>query len=337
MRTTAMGHRLDLLLHRGNDHDVWLARPPDLGRPVVIKRRSNATDRGDTRSLVREAEVLATLAHPNLVELIGVVDDPPGVMLVMPWIEGGSLRDLLEERGSLSPGELIAVLEGVAGALSHMADRHLVHGDLRPDHVLLTAHGHPVLIGLGAAMSMDHPVSEAQVVGVSQDPDYLHPAVAAGGRPDARFDVYSLAVVAYQCLTGRMPHRGTPAEVLALAAAGVHRPLTSWPSVPTEVADEIEQALTPDGPDVPTDAATFVERLRAVVDPNTVSHPRPRADLIGNQLGRSGDETLPFGPTPPRTVAEPRPPGAWRLLAAALIATLTVAVLWFLAGVALAV
>lgn len=337
MRTTVTGHRMDHLLHRGRDHDVWRARSSDRGGPVVVKRCSNAAHRGDTRSLVREAEVLTALTHPNVIELIGVVEDPPGVMLVLPWLGGGSLRDLLDERGSLPPGELVALLEGVADALGHLADRHLVHGDLRPDHILLATDGRPVLIGLGSATSTADDVAGTQTIRTARDPSYLHPAVADGDRADACSDVFSLAVVAYQCLTGRMPHRGTPAEVLALAAAGVHRPLTSWPSVPRGVAEVIEQALAIDSPDVPADAAIFVERLRATIDPSTVKRPQPCVDLTGNHLDRLDDETLPYGPTPPRAVAEPTPPATWRVVVAAAIAMLVAVALWFLAGAALAV
>lgn len=348
MRTIISGYRPDQLLHRNAEHDVWLARAPDGGAPVVVKRCARAGDPQRSRSLLREGDVLARLSHSNVIELIGMVDDPPGHMLVMAPIAGGSLRDLLDEQGTLTAGAVVAVLDGVADAVGYLAGLGLIHGALRPDHVLLAADGHPVLIGFGAITDIScvpagahavgrPPVAEGPSPRVFDDPTYLHPAVATGEVPHARAEVFSLGVMAYECLTGRAPHRGTSAEVVALAAAGVHRPLSSWSSVPDEVAGVVEQALDLDDPEAPVDAATFVSRLRAVTDPATVIRPRPRIDVTHTLLSPAPGETLPFGPTPPVVIDTPVAPEAWRVAVAAVIATLVAVALWFVAGVLLGV
>ena len=333
MRTTVSGYRLDHVLHRGRDHEVWLARRLGSDRSVVAKRASGSAETPDRRALVREAGVLATAAHPNVVELIEVVDDLAGPMLVLARVEGGSLRGLLDERGTLTPGEMVAVLVGVAAAVGHLASVGVVHGDLRPDHILLAADGTPVLVGFGAAASRRDRDRDSTT---ADDPTYLHPGVAAGGRPDARSEVFALGAVAYECLTGRVPHRGTPAEVIALAAAEVHRPLSSWPSVPPAMAELVEQALGAE-PGGVADAATFVTHLRSTVEPEAVVRPHPRVDHAQSSLGPGPDETLLFGPRPPDPNEEPPVIETWRVVAAAVIATVAVVALWFVAGLAVGV
>ncbi len=358
MRTTVSGYRLHRLVHRRQGRDLWLGQTPDRSRPVAIKQRAAPDARSGGRSLAEEADALGALGHPNVVTLIEFVDDPPDQVLVLSWVPGGSLRDLLDERGTLLPGELVALLLGVAGAVEHLQARGMVHGDLRPDHIVLNTDGNPVLVGFGAVTAapavtadrgamVDLPASPqvgdrpGRIGGDIDDPAYLHPALAAGCRPDGRSAVFSLAVMAYECLTGRVPHRGTPAEVLALAAAGVHRPLSSWPSVPPGMAQAVEAGLVVDGPDVafddaPVHAGDFVARLRAAVDPATVVRPRPPVDPAGAATGPATDETLPFGPRPSEAAASPQN-DVWRVAAAAVIVIVAVAGLWFLAGAVLGI
>lgn len=347
MRTTVSGYALHHLVHRGPGCEVWLGQDPDRSRLVAIKRRSVPEVRSGGRPSTGEGEVLAALDHPNVVALVEVLDDPPDQVLALTWVPGGSLRDLLDERGTLLPGELVALLLGVAAAIEHLDAHEMVHGDLRPDHVVLNEDGSPVLVGFGsvarvaappavlpgAASMLDAPGRAGDGL---HDPTYRHPAVAASGRPDARSEVFSLAVMAYECLTGRVPHRGTPAEVLALAAAGVHRPLSSWPSVPSGVADAVEAALMADGPRPIPDAGEFVARLRDAVEPAAVVLPLPRPRHRPPATGLASDETLPFGPRP-SVVGASTPPDTWRVAAAVVIATVVVAGLWFLAGAALAI
>ena len=352
MRTTISGYRLHRLIDRRGGGELWLGLTPDRSRPVAIKRRAVDDERNSRRSSIGEAAALAAADHPNVVALIEVLDDPPDEVLVQPWVPGGSLRQLLDERGTLLPGEVVALLQGLADAVEHLAARGMVHGALRPDHIVLTADGAPVLVGFGAVTALV-PVADVALGqrasagpasldvsgppgGDAGDVAYLHPSVALGGRPTGRTEVFAVAVMAYECLTGRVPHRGTAAEVVALAAAGVHRPLSSWPSVPSGVAEAVEAALTCDGLDLAMDAGSFLARLRTAVDPATVVRPRPRADRAWTIAGPAADETLPFGSRPSVAVGSERA-DAWRVAVAAVIAVAVVAGLWFLAGAVLSI
>ena len=259
---------------RGASAEAWLAWSPDRPEAVVLKRAAapDGSPRGAGAARLRhEAAVLARVRHPGVVALLDVVDDPPGVALVLEHLAGGSLRDLLAERGTLLAGELVALLEPVAAACTALAALGLVHGDLKPEHVCFTAAGAPVLVDLGAAAMAPGPAPAE----LSASPAYLDPAVAAGAAPGARSEVFALAVVAYEALTGRLPHRGEPALAVAAAAAGSHRPLRSWPAVPPAVADVVERALDPRPERRPADPAAFVAALRAVVAGPEVVQPGP--------------------------------------------------------------
>lgn len=270
----ASKYRLDRLVYQGLHTEVWVGRElGPAGRPVAVKRIGPGNGTQPVGTLGGEARRLVAVAHPRIVELLAVVDDPPGIALVLAWMAGGSLRDLLDQRGTLVAGALVAVLADVAEALTAIADRGLVHGDLKPSNLLLTADGRAMVADLGVAR-LTGPVAPGLTV--AGTPAYLDPAVVLGGAPlGPAADVYALGVVAYECLTGRLPHRGPPAEAVALAAAGAHRPLAGWPGIPAAVAPVVEAALSPHPEDRPADAAAFVAALRATVDPATVVLPGP--------------------------------------------------------------
>lgn len=277
------GYRLLRLIGRGGSSEVWQARAVGSDGPdvAVLRLVSGCTD-GAVAARWAEAALLAELDHPNLLPLLAVVDDPPGSALVVPLLLGGTVRDLLDRRGALPAGEVVALLGPVAGAVEVLHRHGVVHGDLKPENLLLTAEGVPVVGDLGSARRIGDAASP-----VSATPAYLDPhAVASGpgglGRvrgprasASASADVYALGVIAYEALTGRLPHRGDPNEALALAAAGAHRALASWPGVPAAVAAAVERAIDPDPSRRPTGAVAFVAELRAAVPSAEVVLPAP--------------------------------------------------------------
>ncbi|MBX3286350.1 MAG: serine/threonine protein kinase [Actinobacteria bacterium] len=292
------------MIGRGGSAQVWLAWPPDRPEPVALKRAGGRRGRTDADPVLlrHEAEALARVRHPGVVALLDVVDDPPGVALVLPHLAGGSLRQLLAERGTLLPGELVAVASAVAAATAALARVGLVHGDLKPEHVCFDADGTPVLVDLGSASAIDGD-RPAEVRGT---PAYLDPAVAAGGAPGPRSEVFALGVVAYEALTGRLPHRGDPAHAVAAAGAGAHRSLRTWPAVPVAVADVVERALAPDPTERPADPVALVAALRAVVPADEVVLPGPARLLAEVEPDRGLDTTtLRFGAAPPSTPTAP--------------------------------
>lgn len=271
-------------LHLGRSTHVWLARLDGVDDAVAVKRVADPDDVPSRERLRAEADRAAAVAHPDLLRPLTVIDDGPGLAVAYPYLPGGSLRTLLEHRGALTAGEVVAVLQPVAAALAASSSFAEAHGDLKPENVLLRADGSPV-------------VADAAPPGHGT-PAYLDPAVAAGAAPSARSDVYALGVIAYEALTGRRPHRGRPAEVVALAGAGAHRSLTSWPGIEPEVARIVEQALAAEPEQRPKDPVAFVTAIAAAVDPSAIVLPGPTPGPPRN-VARPGTDTIEFGPRPP--------------------------------------
>ena len=334
-------YRLEALVGRGTAGSVWRARRPGPVAPVVAVKRARAGAGADAADrLRREAALLADLDHPHIVRVLEVLDDGDGLAIVMSFARGGSLHDLLAERGRLDPGATVAILARVADALASAHRRGVFHGDVKPANILFTTDGEPLLGDFGVAQTLtpgragldgigglggDEGAPRAMVEGTV---GYVDPALVETGRPDPRNDVYGVAVVAYLCLTGRLPHGGGEVrDVLAAADAGAHPALHDEPDVPTPLADLVEAALARDPADRPETAAALAAGLRAAVAPGAVALPGTAAvvpvppDEEGDEDGAAalpeagggaGDADAPrgtraFGPRPPRPeVAEAR-------------------------------
>jgi hypothetical protein len=226
---------LDAELGRGASGTVWRAHPA--GQPrrtVAVKRLRAGASTEDLARLRAEADVLAELDNLHIVRILGVIDDEHDPSIVMQFAAGGSLADLLAERGRLAPGEVVAVAVPVAEALASAHARGLVHGDVKPANILFTSDGQPLLADFGMA-------------------EYVAPGSSAS--PVA--DVHALGVVCYRALTGANAGDGRRTE-----AAGVPRAL----------AAVVDRALAPD-PAGRFGAGDLAWALRGAVDPHEIRLP----------------------------------------------------------------
>jgi serine/threonine protein kinase len=148
--------------------------------------------------------VLVELDHPHVVRVLEVLQDGDGIALAMQFAPGGSLDDVLAERGRLEPGQVVAIAAPVAEALASAHRRGVLHGDVKPANVLFTSDGEPLLTDFGVARTLGHLTSD-QVTGTAE---FLAPELLDGAQPDPRADIYSLAVVCYQALAGHVPYAG---------------------------------------------------------------------------------------------------------------------------------
>jgi len=321
---TIAGYRLAALVGRGSAGTVWLARREGQVDQVVAVKRIPPADPDAVDALRREAEILASLDHPHVVALLDLIDDPPGLALVMPLARGGSLRHLLDECGTLAAGQVVAALAPIADALASAHRRGVVHGDVKPANLLFTSDGEPLLADFGVARHLGaRAVAHLPLRGTAA---YLDPALLDGTAPTGASDVYALGVVAYEALTGRPPHRGTDAEVLAAADAASHQPLRATPSVPADLATVVDAALARDPRNRPA-AAELSGMLRASVDAGEVALPGP---AVRHPVEVDGRGTRLFGPRPP--VSQPSPPSSrrWAVVAVAVVvAMLAVAGAWW--------
>lgn len=203
-----MQYRVTRRLGRGGMGVVDLAVDPE-GREVALKRLSlhgNPAEIARARARIRrEADVLASLDHPTIVRLLDLVDDGDDVVLVMPYLAGGSLHDRVAATGPLPADEVVALAELLLDGLSAAHRQGVVHRDIKPENVLFTATGEPRLVDFGVARATDHTpglTATAMVVGT---PGFMAPEQARGEEAAAPADVFSLGATLLFALTGRGP------------------------------------------------------------------------------------------------------------------------------------
>ncbi|WP_051799782.1 serine/threonine-protein kinase [Catenuloplanes japonicus] len=244
---------------------VWRALESSTGEQVAIKllRDDLATEPKTVMRFVQERAILRMLRHPHIVPVRELLTVGPSLGLVMDLIPGGSLRRRLRQAGTLAPAEAAVILGQTAAALSHAHRRGVVHRDLKPDNILLTAPGEadPTvrLTDFGVARVLDSPrlTTTGAVIGT---PSYLAPEVISGGRPTPAADVYALGVVLFELLLGRPPFSGiTP--YAALNGFSQTRP----DGVPPEAWEIIETCLVADPLRRPT-AAELIDRFRLLAE-----------------------------------------------------------------------
>ncbi|HKQ59099.1 MAG TPA: tetratricopeptide repeat protein, partial [Candidatus Eisenbacteria bacterium] len=249
--------------------EVYLARDPDLARDVAVKVVSREQIGPEALELLlREARAVAALQHPSLVTVYDVGSDDEQVWVVMEYVPGETLRHRLE-RGPLSLAEVVRLGGSMCGALAVAHSQGVIHRDIKPANILLTPQGDAKLADFGMARTPgDRTITDSgALVGTLM---YMSPQQAMGEIIDGRSDLFSLAVVLYEALTGTHPFlRGAEAATLY---AILHEP----PSPPKEqglALDErlrtfFRRALGKDASDRHPDALAFAEDLSFLLEPD---------------------------------------------------------------------
>ena len=247
--------------------EVFLSHDAVLDRRVAIKvlHRSLAGDAGFVERFRREARAAANLNHPNIVAVHdwGAVD---GVYyMVMEYVGGRSVRDILNDEGLLAPAQATDVLSQALAALGHAHRQGIVHRDMKPENLMVTRDGDVKVADFGLARAYaDAQITEAgNVTGTVQ---YLAPEQLRGEPADPRTDLYSLGVVGFELLTGRLPFTGeTP---MAIAYKHLHErvpvPSTKNPAVPASLDGWVASATEPERELRPESAAEARRDLEAV-------------------------------------------------------------------------
>jgi hypothetical protein len=198
-------YELEELLGSGGVAEVWRARDTTTGTPVAIKRLlpQLASDRQVRRRFLREGEIAGRLEHPRIVSLLGTGEDGGRPFLVMELVDGEDLGRRLERQGRLSPEESFAIAYDVARALAHAHGRGVVHRDVKPQNVLLAgAEVKLVDFGLARVETLASMTGSSLLWG---SPEYMAPELFTRGRADPRTDIFSLGVLMYEMLAGRLP------------------------------------------------------------------------------------------------------------------------------------
>ena len=222
-------------LGRGGMGVVYLAREVQLNRLVAIKvLPSSAPDLRER--FLKEARMAASLSHPNIVPIYRVGEAGPFVYFAMSFVDGETLGERLRARGPLSPAAATRLLREVAWALAYAHGRGLIHRDVKPDNILIErSTGRALVMDFGIALAGDDETSAQRVMGTAQ---FMSPEQATAGTVDGRSDLYSLGIVGYLALSGRLPFDAQnlpelltkqvnePAPPLARAVPGLPRALS---------------------------------------------------------------------------------------------------------------
>jgi len=274
---------------------VYRATDTRLGRIVAVKvlrggPLADDTARGRMRS---EANLAAAIQHPGVAQVFDFDDGTgsPASMpfIVMQFVEGHTLAQLLREQGPMPPDQVMSVVVQVAAGLQAAHDVGVVHRDLKPANIMLTPDGRAVLVDFGIARSAtSEPLTDTgALLGTA---DYMSPEQASGRPATPQSDLYALGVVAYHCLTGESPFRRESPVATALAHLQDDLPVSDA-RVPPEVADLIASLAAKNPADRPPSAAAIALQAAALGAASSIDLP-PTFELPA-----LGDQRRPAGAT----------------------------------------
>ena len=241
---------------RGGMATVYLATDLRLERRVAIKVMHGhlADDSQFKQRFIQEARSAARLAHPNVVNVFDQGQDNDSAYLVMEYLPGITLRDLLQEYGSLTPEQTIDITEAVLSGLAAAHKAGIVHRDLKPENVLLADDGRIKIgdFGLARAASANTATGAALLGTIA----YLSPELVTRGIADTRSDIYAVGIMMYEMLTGEQPFKGEQPMQIAYQHANdtVPTPSTKNPKVPAELDELVLWATARDPEERPRDA-----------------------------------------------------------------------------------
>src|SRR3989441_4762879 len=271
-RALAGRYELEGLLGRGGMGVVYLARDLRLERPVALKvpPHDRAADPAFRARFLREARTAAALAHPNIMPIFAVHEVGEFIFFAMAYLGGETLARRIAHEGPLAAADAARLMGELADALAYAHARGVVHRDVKPDNILLdAASGRALLSDFGIAhVSLDGrpaPASSGGGGSVFGTVEFMSPEQVRGEPVDARSDLYSLGIVGYYALTGRLPFSAdSDAAVVALHCTTPPPPLTA-PGVPRRLAQAVERCLAKHPADRFQDGAALGRALAAAL------------------------------------------------------------------------
>ncbi|MCH7873903.1 MAG: protein kinase [Gemmatimonadetes bacterium] len=307
-------------LGRGGMAVVYKALDKQLDREVAVKVLpfSLAFDAEFVERFQREARTAAKLEHPSIIPIYRVGRSGRVIYFVMKFLRGSSLSEMLEKRGVLPPQEIRELLIQTAAALGYAHKRGIVHRDIKPDNIMFDEIGHAVLTDFGIAKA----ASGTRLTGTGMSigtPHYMSPEQARAQKLDGRSDIYSLGVLAYQCLTGRVPFDGE--DAFSIGYKHIMEELEEPPlqsSEQRELFQSIRRMMAKTAEERFQSAEELIEELKGrvsqVLPPAEDMASAPTVALSAVETTPTQQATAalarPSTPTTPMPRAEPPPPPA---------------------------
>jgi eukaryotic-like serine/threonine-protein kinase len=253
---------------------VYLAQDLRHARPVALKLMNpELVASVAPRRFLREIQLAARLDHPHILPVYDSGEDAGRLWYVMPYVEGGSLRDRLRREGRLPVRDAVRIARGIADALEYAHGHDVIHRDIKPENILL-AQGHPRLADFGIARAAQVTDEELTRIGtVVGTPKYMAPEQAGGESVDFRSDLYSLACVLYEMLAGDAPYTGPSAHVIIVRSALGPPPAVR--DVRAEVPEALEALITRNLSSEPADRSPSASAVAADLEESLTAPAMP--------------------------------------------------------------
>jgi serine/threonine-protein kinase len=292
-------YRIESRIAKGGMATVYVAGDLKLGRQVAVKvmHANMAQDEEFVRRFMGEAKAAALLSHPNVVAVYDQGTSIPHVYLVMEYVPGRTLRDILNERGRLGPRSALALMQHILSALAAAHRAGLVHRDVKPENVLITDDGQVKVadFGLARAETASKQTKTGLIIGTVA---YMAPEQVLQASADSRSDVYAAGILLFELLTGIQPHQAESPLAVAYKHVNEVVPLPSsvLPGIPGQLDALVAAATARDPGRRPDDAGRF---LGAVVEVERTLPADIDQRLAGaTPVSRTGTAVLAVSPMP---------------------------------------
>lgn len=260
----------------GGMANVYLAYDTILDRNVAIKvlRGDLANDEKFVRRFQREALAASSLSNPNIVEVYDVGEDNGEYYIVMEYIEGKHLKQLIKKRGKLTVSEAVDIVLQITEGLSVAHDSYIIHRDIKPQNIMILENGLVKITDFGIAMAMNS-TQLTQTNSVMGSVHYLPPEQASGKGSTLQSDIYSIGILFYELLTGKLPFKGENAVEIALKHLKESLPSIreELPNIPQSVENIIIKATAKNPKNRYVDAREMHEDLKTCLDAGRVNEP----------------------------------------------------------------
>ena len=254
----------------GGMANVYLAYDTILEREVAVKilRGDLADDEKFVRRFQREANAASSLKHPNIVEMYDVGEDDGKYFIVMEYINGKTLKSLIKKRGALTLEEVMDIMLQLTSAVACAHDSYIIHRDIKPQNVMILEDGRVKITDFGIAMALNSN-ELTQTNSVMGSVHYLPPEQANGSGSTIKSDIYSLGILMFELLTGKLPFKGENAVEIAIKQ--MKEPIPSIidinPNIPQSVENIVLRACAKNPKNRYDSAAEMYEDIKTCLDP----------------------------------------------------------------------